>query len=61
MHQENNRKDLVELFLDNGANIEAKDVDGFTALLKSSKVNAKETAKLLIDRGANIEAINNER
>ena len=42
----------VELLLDRGANIEAKDIDGHTPLLLAAKWGKTETVELLLNRGA---------
>ena len=49
----------VAVLLDAGANLEAANIDGFTALHASAEVDDAEVAKLLIERGANIEARTN--
>ena len=44
------------MLIDNGANIEAKDNDGFTPLLCAIENDNIDTTKLLIEMKANIEA-----
>lgn len=59
--------EMVNLLLDRGANIEARDKNGYTALMRAvtqydlaSRSNGHyETAKLLLDRGADPSASNN--
>ncbi len=46
----------VQQLLDKGANIEATDKLGRTALIKAAIVGKTEVIKLLLDKGANIEA-----
>ncbi|HYM21688.1 MAG TPA: YbhB/YbcL family Raf kinase inhibitor-like protein [Vicinamibacterales bacterium] len=47
--------DVVRLLLDRGANINAADRDGWTALIKASEAGNFELAQLLVQRGADIE------
>ncbi|KAA0145852.1 hypothetical protein FNF31_07940 [Cafeteria roenbergensis] len=49
-------KDTVELLLDRGANLEAKDFFDGTALVQAARGGHKDTVELLLDRGANLEA-----
>ena len=51
-------KSIVEYLLDRGANIEAKELFGDTALLKAAHFGQKAEVECLIDRGADIEARN---
>jgi len=52
---------MVKLLLDNGANINAKDSKGNTALRNASGGNERiEIVKLLLERGADINATNND-
>lgn len=46
----------AQLLLERRADIEAKDVSGFTALLLTVHWNDQETAHLLLERGADVEA-----
>jgi len=46
----------VKLLLEKGANIEAKDNDGDTALINAAIKGETEMVKLLLEKGANIEA-----
>ena len=45
---------LCKYFLSNGANINKKDIFGYTALHTAAQNNCNETAELLISHGANI-------
>ena len=47
---------MAWLLLDRGANIEAKDTNGNTALRLAVVEGHKDIARLLLDRGADIEA-----
>ncbi|EAY11781.1 ankyrin repeat protein, putative [Trichomonas vaginalis G3] len=47
---------LLEYFISNGADINAKDGDGSTPLHDAAKKNSKETAEILISNGADINA-----
>jgi ankyrin repeat protein len=53
-----NRKDLVELLLDQRANINAKDQYGNTPLHRAVSQKNKDMVKLLVERGANANARN---
>jgi ankyrin repeat protein len=46
----------VRQLLDKGANIEARDMFNFTALIRAADAGKTDTVKLLLDKGANIEA-----
>jgi ankyrin repeat protein len=56
---EDSETDIVEMLLNEGANIEAKDNEGLTALIYAAGNGDTETTTLLIDKGANIEAKDN--
>lgn len=49
-------REHVAMLLDAGANIEAANVDGFTALHASAEVDDGDMVRYLIERGANIES-----
>ncbi|KAK6514351.1 hypothetical protein TWF506_008747 [Arthrobotrys conoides] len=51
---------VVELLLDRGADIEARDYWGWTPLLSASRSRLPAIVKLLIERGADIEAKDNQ-
>lgn len=51
--------ELVKFLLNNGANIEAKDVNGSTPLLYAVQENRLDVVRFLVGRGANINAGNN--
>lgn len=57
-----NAMPIVALLLENGAQVNAKDVHGYTALHKAAKCehNPKEIIELLISRGANRGALTDE-
>ena len=46
----------VQQMLDKGANIEARDMFRFTALIKAAGAGKTDTVKLLLAKGANVEA-----
>ena len=52
----NDKSEVVALLLDGGADIEARDGDGWTPLHIAVEKNKPEVVTLLLDRGANIEA-----
>ena len=47
---------VVKLLLENSANLEYKDEDGYTPLLLASKQGYEAVVKLLLEKGANIES-----
>jgi len=49
---EDDRKDVAEFLVDKGADLEAKEGNGYTPLTKAGFREHWETARLLIDRGA---------
>ncbi|KAI5540788.1 proteasome regulatory particle assembly [Trichomonas vaginalis G3] len=51
---------LLEYFISNGADINAKDNDGNTALHHAARYNNKEIAEILISNGADINAKDND-
>ena len=53
--------ELVKSALDNGANVNAKDADGWTALHQSALYGPKEVVELLIAKGADINAKERDR
>ncbi|EXJ92512.1 hypothetical protein A1O3_01064 [Capronia epimyces CBS 606.96] len=55
----NGRETVMKLLLEKGANIEAIDKTGKTALLRAAEMANKPTVKLLLDKGANLKAIDN--
>ena len=52
----NGNIELVKSALDNGANVNAKYSDGWTALHQSALYGRKDVVELLITKGANINA-----
>ena len=48
----------MQLLLQSGANIEAKDKNGNTPLMRAASWGRTENVKLLLDRGAKIDARN---
>lgn len=48
------QEETVKVLLCSGANLEAKDADGFTPLLKASHWNSDTAARLLIEAGADV-------
>lgn len=55
----NGLTDIVKMLLDKGANIEMKDCDGCTALMRAVYYCFPETIRLLLERGASMNARNN--
>ena len=54
------RKEIVELLINKGANVNSKDVFGVTPLHLAALGGKTEIAKILIENGANINAKNKE-
>jgi ankyrin repeat protein len=52
----NDKLEIVELLLQKGADIEAKDKYGYTVLHKAARYSKLEIVNLLLEKGANIEA-----
>jgi ankyrin repeat protein len=50
----------VEELLSKGANVNAKDVDGFTPLMEASVEGSTEVVKLLLAKGADVNAKNED-
>lgn len=53
---ENDNVDAVRKAIEKGADIDAKDGNGRTALMKASFMSSLKVAKLLIEQGADINA-----
>ncbi|MDI6812191.1 MAG: ankyrin repeat domain-containing protein [Desulfitobacteriaceae bacterium] len=54
------RTDNVRLLLDNGADINARDQEGRTALMWAAKAGKKDTVKFLLEGGADADAVDHE-
>ena len=54
------RKEIVELLLSKGADVNAKDSKGETALMVAAFYGRKETVELLLSKGADVNAKDNE-
>ena len=54
------RKEIVELLINKGANVNSKDVFGVTPLHLAALGGKTEIAKILIEKGANINARNRD-
>ena len=50
---------VVELLIQKGANINAQDNVGYTALMYASRIHNIKVLELLIQKGADINAFNN--
>jgi ankyrin repeat protein len=50
---------MIKLLIDKGANVNATDKDGGTALMKATDEGQADIVKLLIDKGADVSAKNN--
>jgi len=50
---------VAKLLLDNNANIETKDIKGFTPLLSAAYHGCADVVQLLFDRGADVNAVSN--
>ena len=48
--------EIAKILLDNGANINEEDIQGFTALHVAAEFNQVEIAELLIEKGADVNA-----
>jgi ankyrin repeat protein len=55
-----NNLQVVKLFLQGGVGVDARNEEGDTALIASSRNGAEETAGYLLEKGADINARNNE-
>ena len=53
-----NNVEKLKLLIEKGANVNAADEDGKTALMYAALCDAKETAELLIEKGADVNAVN---
>ena len=51
--------EIVKSLIEQGADVNAKDIDGWTALIRSSKKGYLEVVKYLIDKGADVNAKTN--
>jgi ankyrin repeat protein len=59
--RENGRLDIVESFVKYGADVNAKNVQGKTALMNASRQGNLEIVKYLVENGAEIDANDNEK
>jgi Raf kinase inhibitor-like YbhB/YbcL family protein len=53
--------EVVQLLLDRGANVNAKDHEGWTALIKASEGGFTDMVRLLLQRGADMNVADNNR
>ena len=51
---EHNKSEVLKILLQNGADIEAKDFDGETALIAAAEVGDLDIVKCLFDNGADV-------
>ena len=51
-----NNKEVVQLLLDNGGDVDAQDKDGEPPLHAAAQSGQKEAVQLLLDHGAEIDA-----
>ena len=54
----NNNIEMSKLLIDNGANVNVKNMDKVTALMWAADIGNTEIAQLLLENGADIDAIN---
>lgn len=52
--------EIVKLLLENGADVNARDISGITVLMHVSRYGYTEIAKMLIEKGADVNAKDNE-
>jgi ankyrin repeat protein len=52
--------DVAQLLIDRGANVNAKDGDGWTPLIKAAQAGHAEMVQLLLDHGADMRAADND-
>ncbi|KAG7669299.1 hypothetical protein Ndes2526B_g05601 [Nannochloris sp. 'desiccata'] len=53
--------DCLELLLNNGANVDSSDNNGYTSLMKASQLGHVYCVELLLNRGANIAAVTTDQ
>ena len=51
---------IIEILLDSGADIESKNMDGYTPLMMASTSNRLNIVEFLLDNGANIDSKSND-
>ncbi len=57
--EHNTNKQVTQFLLDNGADVNARDEDGWTALMWASTYNSRQVIQLLIDKGADVNTKDN--